>query len=82
MKKAMILCVLAAMIAGCASSNPTVAQRWEYKRVDSQPFGSFVQARLDEIANEGWEIVGFSNTVDASGGHYSEMILKRPRTTR
>ncbi len=42
------------------------------------PFGSFSQADLDRFAKEGWEIAGFSNTVDSNSGHYSEMILKRP----
>ncbi|MGE3309226.1 MAG: hypothetical protein AB7O66_04585 [Limisphaerales bacterium] len=68
------------VVAICLKS--TEPQRWEYRRVDSLPFGSFTQARLDEIANAGWEIVGFSNTVDASGGHNSEMILKRSRSAR
>jgi len=48
--------------------------------VNSQPSGSFSQENLDAISKEGWEIAGFSNTVDASGGHYSEILLKRPKT--
>jgi hypothetical protein len=80
MKKSIVLSLLTAtLVAGCCCPKSTATQQWEYKLVDSMPYGSFTQKRLDEIAKEGWEIAGFSNTVDTNGGHYSEILLKRPK---
>lgn len=80
MIKGAILAILAAVfVAGCCNPRTSATQLWEYKLVTSQPFGSFTQDKLDTIARDGWEIAGFSNTVDANGGHYSEILLKRPK---
>ena len=80
MKRGTIPAILAAaFVTGCCSPKSAAVRQWEYKLVDSAPFGSFSQQKLDEIAKQGWEIAGFSNTVDAGGGHYSEILLKRPK---
>jgi hypothetical protein len=68
---ALIVAVASLSLAGCCTTHhPT---KWEYKQLSSP---QVTDATINQLGNEGWNVVGYSSAPGTSPGFY---ILKRPK---
>ena len=73
-----ILCSAAMFLSGCSTSHPH-ATAWEYKVVEMNDYSGKLEAKLNELASEGWVVVSASTTPRdvTTQVAYSSIILKR-----
>ncbi|MCK4795252.1 MAG: hypothetical protein KAV87_66595 [Desulfobacteraceae bacterium] len=59
--------VLTTMLATAQEAGPKI--QWEYnvtvspQRVASQPYAERIEAKLNELGEDGWELVGWENSI-------------------
>jgi len=72
MKKhiALLLAVSTLFLAGCSTSHHAVI--WEYQTARSL-------SEVNELAADGWIVVGFTQYAEANWGSHQAFLLKRPK---
>jgi hypothetical protein len=73
MKKtiALTLATSTLFLAGCCTTRHVT--KWEYKQL---PNSMVTDATLNQLGDQGWNVVGYSSAPGAANGFY---ILKRPK---
>ena len=65
-----IFAITGVLFAGC--STPRQATKWEYKEVG-------YLSEVNKMADEGWDVAGYSAFVDTGNHNYQRYLMKRQK---
>jgi hypothetical protein len=68
---ALLFAVSTLLLTGCCTTHQVT--KWEYKQLFNSPI---TDETLNQLGNEGWQVVGYGGAPGAGSGFY---ILKRPK---
>ncbi|MCX6925010.1 MAG: DUF4177 domain-containing protein [Verrucomicrobia bacterium] len=65
-------------VTGCQTSR-TTGSRWEYKVIEKKLYPGELQKQIDAVAQDGWEFVSVSTTVQEASVPHGFIVVRRPK---